>query len=109
MVKPGDDIVTGLRVIATPGHTQGHVSLELAGGEGLIVGGDVLTHAQISFAHPEWRPVADHVPDEAAATRRKLLDRLTNDRALLIGFHLPYPGVGRVQRSDGAYRFISVV
>ncbi len=109
MLKAGDDIVSGLRVIATPGHTQGHVSLEVAGGEGLIVGGDALTHAQISFAHPEWRPVADHVPDEAAATRRKLLDRLASDRSLLIGFHLPYPGVGRVQRSDGAYRFISAV
>ena len=109
MLKPGDDVVTGLRILATPGHTQGHVSLEVAGGEGLVVVGDALTHAQISFAHPEWRPVADHVPDEAAATRRKLLDRLASDRSLLIGFHLPYPGVGRVQRSDGAYRFISAV
>jgi glyoxylase-like metal-dependent hydrolase (beta-lactamase superfamily II) len=109
MLKAGDDVVTGLRIIATPGHTQGHVSLEVAGGEGLVVVGDALTHAQISFAHPEWRPVADHVPDEAAATRRKLLDRLASDRSLMIGFHLPYPGVGRVQRSDGAYRFISAV
>ena len=66
MFKAGDDIVTGLRAIATPGHTQGHVSLELAGGDGLIVGGDVLTHPLISFQHPEWRPTADHVPDQAA-------------------------------------------
>ena len=35
MVKSGDEIVAGLRVIDTPGHTQGHVSLELAGGDGL--------------------------------------------------------------------------
>jgi glyoxylase-like metal-dependent hydrolase (beta-lactamase superfamily II) len=107
MVKSGDEIVAGLRVIDTPGHTQGHVSLELAGGDGLIIGGDVLTHPLISFQHPEWKPTADHVPDQAAATRRKLLDRLATDRSRLIGFHLPYPGVGIVERKDSAYRFVA--
>ena len=108
MVKPGDEIVGGLRVIGTAGHTQGHVSIELSGGDGLIVGGDVLTHPLISFRHPEWRPAADHVPDQAAATRRKLLDRLATDRSKLIGFHLPYPGVGMVERKDGVYRFVAI-
>jgi glyoxylase-like metal-dependent hydrolase (beta-lactamase superfamily II) len=81
------------------------MSFELAGGEGLIVGGDVLTHPLISFAHPEWKPIADHLPDVAAETRKRLLDRLAADRAKLIGFHLPYPGIGTVERKDGAYRF----
>jgi glyoxylase-like metal-dependent hydrolase (beta-lactamase superfamily II) len=106
MIKAGDEVVSGLRVLDTPGHTQGHLSLELAGGDGLIVGGDALTHPLISFEYPEWRPIADHVPDQAAATRRKLLDRLTTDRSRLIGFHLPYPGVGTVERKDNTYRFI---
>jgi glyoxylase-like metal-dependent hydrolase (beta-lactamase superfamily II) len=106
MVKPGDDIVTGLRVVDTPGHTQGHVSLEVAGGDGLLVTGDALTHPVISFQYPQWRPAADHEPERAMATRAKLLDRLATDRMQLIGFHLPYPGIGRVERKDGAYRFV---
>jgi len=106
MIRPGEDIVSGLQAVATPGHTQGHVALALAGGDGLIVGGDVLTHPLISFMHPEWRPAADHVPDQAAETRRKLLDRLAADRSRLIGFHLPYPGVGTVERKDSAWRFV---
>jgi len=106
LMKPGDEIVAGVRIIDTAGHTQGHVSLELAGGDGVIVGGDALTHALISFQHPEWRPTADHVPDQAVATRLRLLDRLATDRATLIGFHLPYPGVGTAERKDGMYRFV---
>jgi glyoxylase-like metal-dependent hydrolase (beta-lactamase superfamily II) len=106
MIKGGDEIVSGLRIIDTPGHTQGHVSIELGGGDGLIVGGDVLTHPLISFQYPDWRPIADHVPDQAVATRRKLLDRLAADHLKLIGFHLPYPGVGTVKRKDNAYRFV---
>jgi glyoxylase-like metal-dependent hydrolase (beta-lactamase superfamily II) len=108
MVKPGDDVVSGLRLIDTPGHTQGHVSLELAGPGGLIVGGDAVTHPLISFQHPDWRPTADHVPEQAAATRARLLDRLATDHAKLIGFHLPYPGIGIVERKDLAYRFVRV-
>ena len=107
MVKPGDDIVTGLRVVDTAGHTQGHVSLEVAGGAGLVIGSDVLTHPLISFAHPEWRTTADHVPDQAATTRKALLDRLATDKSRLIGFHLPYPGVGRVERKGNAYQFVA--
>lgn len=107
MVKPGDDVVTGVRVLATPGHTQGHVSLEVAGGDGLVIGGDALTHPLISFRHPEWRPQSDHVPDLAAATRARLLDRLATERTRLIGFHLPWPGVGTVERKDRAYRFVA--
>jgi glyoxylase-like metal-dependent hydrolase (beta-lactamase superfamily II) len=107
MVKAGDEIA-GVRIVDTPGHTQGHVSLELAGGDGLVVGGDALTHPLISFRHPEWKPTADHVPDQAVATRRKLLDRLATERSRLIGFHLPYPGVGVIERKDSAYRFVPV-
>ena len=112
MVKPGDEVVTGLSILDTPGHTQGHVSLALTGGDGLIVAGDALcsgfSHPLISFPHPEWKSVADHVPDMAVATRRKLLDRLAADKSKLIGFHLPYPGVGTVERKDGAYRFVPI-
>ena len=107
MVKAGDEIVSGLRLFDTAGHTQGHVSLELAGADGLIIGGDALIDAPIYFQHPEWTYAGDHVPDQAVATRRKLLDRLATDRSKLIGFHLPYPGVGTVERKHSAYRFIA--
>ncbi|WP_056910518.1 MBL fold metallo-hydrolase [Pseudolabrys sp. Root1462] len=107
MFKDGDEIVPGLQIVSTPGHTQGHASLALKGGDGLIVTGDALTHPTISFAHPEWKPAADHVPDQAVATRQKLLDRLATDKTKIIGFHLPYPGIGMVERKDGAYRYVA--
>jgi glyoxylase-like metal-dependent hydrolase (beta-lactamase superfamily II) len=108
MMKPGDEVVSGVHVIDTPGHTQGHVSLTLSGSDGLIIAGDVLTHAIVSFRYPQWRPAADHVPEQAVETRKKLLDRLATDRSRLIGFHLPYPGHGMVEGKDGAYRFVPV-
>lgn len=106
-MKPGDDIVNGVRVVSTPGHTQGHVSIEIAGGsETMMVLGDALTHRVISFEHPEWRPAADHVPELAVETRKKLLDRLATDKVRVLGFHLPFPGTGRVEKKGNAYVYV---
>ena len=93
-------------MIATPGHTQGHISLELAGGDGLVISGDALTNAIISFQHPSWRVPVDHDPDRGISTRVRLLDQLATDKLRLVGAHLPFPGTGFVERKDGAYRFV---
>ena len=107
MVNPGDDIVTGVRVLDTAGHTPGHISLEIAGGEGLIIVGDVAANAVVSFAHPEWRFAIDTVPELAITSRRRMLERAVTDKPRLLGSHWPYPGLGVVQRKDGAYRFVA--
>ena len=107
-IRPGEDIVGGIRAIDTSGHTPGHLSIEIASGrEAIVVLADALTHPTISFAHPEWMPAADHHdPERAVRTRKSLLDRLATDRSRAIGFHLPFPGIGFVERSGGAYRFV---
>lgn len=106
--KPGSEVVPGVAAVLTAGHTQGHVSFEVGGGPGpLVVLGDALTHPIISFQHPDWRPAADHEPERAVATRKALLDRLATDKSLVIGFHLPFPGIGRVERKDGGFRFVA--
>jgi glyoxylase-like metal-dependent hydrolase (beta-lactamase superfamily II) len=76
--------------------------------ERLLIGGDALTHIAISFARPDWRLGTDQDRDRAVQTRKTLLDRLTHEKLSLIGFHLPSPGFGMVQRSGSAYRFVPV-
>jgi len=107
-VQPGEDIVPGLRALDTSGHTAGHIAIEITtGSEVLLVVGDALTHPIISFEQPDWRPAADHHDaDRAAAVRRRLLDRLATDHTLLVGYHLPSPGIGRVDRKGPAYAFV---
>ena len=107
-INAGEDIVTGIRALDTSGHTQGHLSIEITSGhDAVIVLADALTHPTISFAHPEWKPASDHHdPEHAVFTRRALLDRLATDRTQVIGFHLPFPGIGHVGRRGTAYRFV---
>ncbi|WP_331376424.1 MBL fold metallo-hydrolase [Sinorhizobium chiapasense] len=107
MVREDDEIVSGVRAIDTPGHTPGHISVEVAGGDGFVIVGDALTHPLISFQYPSWRVPVDHEADRGIATRLRLLDQLATDRRRLIGAHLPFPGSGLVERKGGAYRFVA--
>jgi glyoxylase-like metal-dependent hydrolase (beta-lactamase superfamily II) len=105
--KPGESIAPGLTYVATPGHTPGHASVLVeSGGEQVLIGGDALSHAVLSFRRPAWAFGSDLDRDLAARTRLVLLDRLANERMTLVGFHLPGSGVGRVERVGGSYRFI---
>jgi glyoxylase-like metal-dependent hydrolase (beta-lactamase superfamily II) len=106
---PGDSLAPGLSYLPTPGHTPGHMSVMVeSGSERLIVGGDVLSHPAVSFAQPGWRMGSDFDSDLAVTTRKRMLDRLVLDRLPLIGFHLPFPGHGIVEKSGSAYRFLPV-
>jgi glyoxylase-like metal-dependent hydrolase (beta-lactamase superfamily II) len=100
-------VVPGVTMIATPGHTPGHMSVLVEdGGEQLLILGDALTHPTISFERPDWQPTSDQVREQAIATRRALLDRAATDGLMLIGYHLPWPGVGRVEVKDTAWRYV---
>lgn len=106
-LEAGREWLPGIEAVATPGHTPGHVSFAFrAAGGPVMVLGDALTHPRISFARPEWRPASDHDADLAVATRRRLLDRLSQDNAQVIGYHLP-GAIGRVERKGAAYRFVA--
>ncbi len=107
LAEEGHEIVSGVRMIATPGHTPGHMSLHVeSGGQQLIALGDCMTHAHLNFAHPEWFNGTDSDGDQTVATRRRLLDRAAADRIAVLGYHFPFPGVGHVRAEAGAYRFM---
>ena len=107
--RGGESVGPGLAFVETFGHTPGHMAvIAESGGQSVLIGGDVLTNPAVSFARPDWRLGSDVDRDQAVTTRRRLLDRLANERLPLIGFHLPYPGHGLVERKDNAYRFVPV-
>lgn len=106
---PADsEILPGVSYIATPGHTPGHCSVRLtSGSDGVIVAADAVFHPVVSFAHPDWQPDSDMDGALAAASRRRLLDIAATDKLPMIAYHVPFPGLGRVERHAGAYRWRS--
>lgn len=107
MLTDGGEVAPGVRMISTPGHTIGHMSVVVeSGGQSLLVLGDAINHAHVSFERPDWQFGFDMDKDQAVITRKRLLDMAATDRMAVSGYHLPFPGVGHVARDEGAYRFV---
>lgn len=105
--RPGEEVVPGVAAIDTAGHTPGHVSFEVRlGGEPFVVAGDAMTHPVVSFARPDWATGFDQEGEKAAASRRRLLDKLAAEKLPFAAYHLPKGGIGRVETAGAAFRFV---
>ncbi len=106
VVAEDADLGDGLRLEATTGHTPGHVSMWIeSAGEVALVSGDWLHHP-VQLAEPQWAEVGDWDVELARETRARMLARLAETGALLLGTHFGAPSGGRVVRDgDGATTF----
>lgn len=104
--EPGE-LSVEVEMIAAPGHTPGHAVFRLTqGGESMLVIGDTLHISWLEFAHPEWTMAYDAKPEQAVATRRKLFQKLADNREAVFGYHLPFPGLGHVRAMGGAFEWV---
>jgi glyoxylase-like metal-dependent hydrolase (beta-lactamase superfamily II) len=107
-IKPGDEIAPGIAAIDTAGHTPGHISLLIASGsDKLLITGDALQNAHIAFAHADWQPRADMDGARAAKSRRQVLDMAATDKLQVLCYHIPFPGLGRVERKGSAFEWLA--
>ncbi len=103
----GDQILDGaITFESAPGHTDGHCVLHIRdGGESLVHLMDVAHNHLLNFTDPAWFIEFDHVPEVAVAVRKKVFQRLAGTRERAYGFHLPWPGVGRVLPKGAGYKW----
>jgi glyoxylase-like metal-dependent hydrolase (beta-lactamase superfamily II) len=106
-VKPNGEVVSGITAIATPGHTPGHTSVQIASGSNqLLCTADVVGNRAVGFQHPDWRGGFDLDLDQGAKTRRAFLDRCASEKVMVSSYHLPFPGIGYVVRSGTAFSWL---
>ncbi len=106
--KPGEEILPGILARDTAGHTPGHMAFEIrSGSESAMVIGDAITNHHVAFEKPSWLMGNDQDREMGAKTRTSLLDQLAAEKTRIIGFHLPSPGIGRVEKAGSGYRFVA--
>jgi glyoxylase-like metal-dependent hydrolase (beta-lactamase superfamily II) len=92
------EIVPGIRCRPTPGHSPGHMAIEIGGAATYT--GDVLLSPP-NVEHPAWVTDFDVWPEQVVASRRALLAELGESGALVLTCHFPGSGAGRVVRDRG--------
>lgn len=106
-IKDEDEVLPGITAAATFGHTPGHMGFRIGSGSGgAFIAGDAIGNAHVSFARPDWALGSDQDPETAARARVRLMETLTRDETLLVGFHLPNGGMGRVAPAETGYQFV---
>lgn len=97
------DIVKGIRVVPTPGHTPFHQSVLIeSGGERAFYLGDLVpTHAHLPLP---WIMGYDVEPLVTLETKRRILKQALDEQWLLIFEHDATVAWGRVEHDGKAYR-----
>jgi glyoxylase-like metal-dependent hydrolase (beta-lactamase superfamily II) len=99
------EIVPGIRAVAAPGHTIGHMAVAISSRrEQLICVSDAFLHP-IHIEHPEWHAAHEESLEQLMKTRHMLLNKATTEKALILAFHFPFPGVGYVVQKGAGWQW----
>jgi glyoxylase-like metal-dependent hydrolase (beta-lactamase superfamily II) len=104
-VDVDEKICDGISLVPTPGHTPGHVSVDIqSNGERAIITGDFLHHP-CQMEEPYWECSADWDTPLAQKTRVEQLERYADEGLLVFGTHFASPSAGRVVKKGKYFQF----
>lgn len=107
MLEDGATVVPGITAMAAFGHTPGHMAfLVESNGQALVLAVDFANHYVWSLANPEWELRFDMDRAAAVASRVRLLDMISQEKLPFIGYHMPWPAVGFVEKKNGRYSYM---
>ncbi|SER96084.1 MBL fold metallo-hydrolase [Rhizobium sp. NFR03] len=107
LIGDAADVASGISAIAAFGHSPGHMVFRVSSqGKDLMLTADTANHYVLSLQQPDWQVRFDMDKEKAAASRRKVFDMVASERLPFIGYHMPFPAVGYVEKLDAGYRFV---
>ena len=108
-IIPGEDVTPGIRSIDVSGHSPGMLAYHVESqGKRLLIWADTCVHYVMAVQRPDWHLDVDDDKGKAAATRKRILDMTATERLFVAGYHMPFPGLGMVERSADGYRWVPV-
>jgi glyoxylase-like metal-dependent hydrolase (beta-lactamase superfamily II) len=107
LIEKNGEVLPGISALSFPGHTLGHTSyLIQSGNEAFLNLGDICHHYALLFPFPRWKYKWDIDADLAVQSRLKCFDMAVADNLTLLGFHFPFPGIGRIRRDGEGFRYV---
>lgn len=108
-VNPGDEILPGIKAIDAAGHSPGLLAWQISAADRrLLIWSDACLHYIVSVQRPDWQAHVDDDKEAAARTRRHLLTWAAEERIVVAGHHMPFPGLGFVERTGDAFRWVPI-
>jgi glyoxylase-like metal-dependent hydrolase (beta-lactamase superfamily II) len=106
LVQGETELAKGVRLVSAPGHTEGHLAVELESeGRFALYIGEMAQHP-VMLERLAWISAFDTLPLVSLETKRRLLERAEEKQALVISVHAPYPGLGHLRTDDGKRKWV---
>jgi len=106
-LKGEGEVVSGIRSVPAHGHSPGQMAYHIeSDGQRLLNWGDVANHYIMSVQQPEWHVAFDQDKDMGVATRKRIFDMVSNDKIPVVGYHMPFPALGFVEKAGASYRWV---
>lgn len=106
-IKPGDEVVPGITAVDAAGHSPGLMAFHIESeGKRFMVTADTCTQYVMAVQRPEWYFDMDDDKDRAVASRKRILDMAATDKLFVASFHMPFPGIGWIERAERGYRWV---
>ncbi len=106
-IQPGDEVVSGITAVDAAGHSPGLLAFHIeSAGKRLMITADTFTQYVMAVQRPDWHFEMDDEKEKAVASRKRILDTLATDKLMFASFHMPFPGIGYVEKSSGGYRWV---
>jgi len=106
-LKGEGEVVSGIRSVPAFGHSPGMMAFYIESeGQRLLNWADVANHYIFSIQQPEWHVGFDHDKEAGAATRKRVFDMVSTDKIPVVGYHMPFPSVGFVEKAGASYRWV---
>lgn len=103
------DLVSGVKALATHGHTAGHsVYVVESKGQKLVLWGDLMHVGAVQFEDPSVTIQFDSNDKAAASERKKAYADAAKQGYMVAATHLPFPGIGRLRARGTGYVFLPV-
>src|SRR6202140_999733 len=101
------EVFPGVTAVPSLGHTPGHTAYLIASGnDQLMIWGDTVHVPEVQTAFPEAGMAFDTDLTAAAASRRRMFDRVAAGGVLIAGMHLHFPAFSRLARKGEAYALV---
>ena len=102
------EVFPGVTAVPSHGHTPGHTAyLVASGNEQLMIWGDTVHVPEVQTAFPAAGMAFDTDLAAAAASRKRMFDRVSADGVLIAGMHLHFPAFSRLARRGDGYALYS--
>lgn len=99
------EITPGVRVLPAFGHTPGHLVVQVKSGDDeLLFLSDTVLHP-VHLRCPHFCGLVDILPAEVEATRKTMLELAARRDCLVLAFHFPFPGLGRISQTGTGWTF----